>query len=271
MQKWVESEPNVRLAFLVGSQARTEKPADAFSDIDFALFARVPDLLLEDEQWVATLGRYWTSHREPASVGVAEERRVLFEDGQDVDFSIFPAASFGSLMADPDAQMVLHRGYRILSNKDSVVIPEPSGDPPARGFSFPEFSNLVNDYWFHLVCTAKKLRRGELMTALEATNGHLRALLVRLARWHAMALGRESREVWHAARFFESWADPRVIREFGDTVARYDSDSLNRALQASQQMFRWMSEEVRRARSFPNPLRDEAKLSRYLAKLFRPG
>jgi len=69
LRDWAESDPNIRLALLVGSQARTETPADPLSDIDLALFVREPERLLRDDAWIARLGPYWTSHLEPTPVG----------------------------------------------------------------------------------------------------------------------------------------------------------------------------------------------------------
>jgi aminoglycoside 6-adenylyltransferase len=267
LQRWAEREPNIRLALLLGSQARTKMPADPFSDIDLVLFALDAERLLEDEGWIAGLGPYWTSHIESNALETGPERRVLFEDGQDVDFSVFPADFMPAISADARAMAILRRGFRALVNKDTVELPVPAAEPAATPPSPSEFSNLVNDYWFHLVWTAKKLRRGELLTSLEATNGYLRGLLVRAVRWHAVARGPSGREVWHGARFFEQWADPRVIRDFPETVAQYDARSVARALRANRALFRWLTDELSESLSFPSPLRDRPGLSTYLDSL----
>ncbi|HLM92092.1 MAG TPA: aminoglycoside 6-adenylyltransferase [Thermoplasmata archaeon] len=267
LQRWAEADQNVRLALLVGSQARTVMPADPLSDIDLALFARDPDRLLRDESWISGLGPYWTSHLEGNALETGEERRVLFEDGQDVDFAVFPVEYLGALTTDARAATVLRRGFRPLVNKESVELIVPRNEPPPVLPSLSEFSNLVNDYWFHLVWTAKKLRRGELLTALEATNGYLRALLVRTVRWHSLSVGPRGQDVWHAARFFESWADPRVLRGFSGTVAQYDTPSVVRALRANRDMFSWVSHEIGQSLSFPQPIRDELGLSAYLDRM----
>ena len=271
LQRWAESDANVRLALLVGSQARTEKPADSLSDIDLAVFAHAPDRILRDESWIAGLGPYWTSHLESNALESGEERRVLFSDGQDVDFAVFPASHLGLLISDPRAVSVLRRGFRQLVNKDAVELSLPPDEPGPASPSSSEFSNLVNDYWFHLVWTAKKLRRGELLTALEGTNGYLRMLLVRYVRWHALTCGPSGQDLWHSARFFEAWADPRVIRDFPDTVAQYDARSIARALRANRTMVSWLTDEMSQRLSFPLPIRDQPALSSYLDSLLDDG
>jgi aminoglycoside 6-adenylyltransferase len=264
LQRWAEGDPNVRLALLVGSQARTETPADSLSDIDLVLFARDPDRILRDESWISALGPYWTSHLEGNALETGEERRVLFEDGQDVDFAVFPEELLRVLTDDPRAATVLRRGFRPLVNKDSVKLLDLRNEPPPVPPSYSEFSNLVNDYWFHLVWTAKKLRRGELLTALEAINGYLRVLLLRTVRWHALACGPKGRDLWHGSRFFEKWADPRVVRELPYTVAQYDARSIASALRANRKLFNWLVDELGQTLSFASPIRDQSSLSFYL-------
>ena len=267
LQRWAESDPNVRLALVVGSQARTEMPADRFSDIDLVVFARDAERLLTDERWIAELGPYWTTHVEQNALESGPERRVLFEGGQDVDVSVFPAEFLAALTSDERGAAVLRRGFRTLVNKESVDLTVADGTPATALPTLSEFTNLVNDYWFHLVWTAKKLRRGERLAALEATNGYLRALLVRAVRWHATARGPNGPPVWHGARFFESWADPRVVREFPGTVAEYDDRSIAAALRGSRTLFSWITDELRDRLSFPAPIRDRSGVSSYLDEL----
>jgi aminoglycoside 6-adenylyltransferase len=267
LQRWAENDPNVRLALLVGSQARKEVPADPLSDIDLALFAHEPDPLLHDERWIAGLGSYWTSHLEANALQTGDERRVLFRDGQDVDFAVFPVGVLRAMTTDPRAAAVLRRGFRPLVNKELVEVVVPPDGPPPVPPTVSEFSNLVNDYWFHLVWAAKKLRRGELLTASEAINGHLRALLVRTARWHALVRGPSGRDLWHAGRFFEKWADPRVLRDFPATVAQYDPRSIAHALRASRDLFVWLADELRQSLFPASELPDQPGLSAFLDTL----
>jgi aminoglycoside 6-adenylyltransferase len=267
LRQWVEEEPNIRLALLVGSQARARTPADRFSDIDLAVFVREPTVLLQERGWIARLGPHWTAHREATPIGGACERRVLFRDGQDLDLAVFPSDDLPNLMADATALAVLGRGFRVLVDKDSRMGTVPAGPPAPALPSEEEFANLVNDFWFHLVWAAKKNRRGEWMAASEAVNGHLRGLSIRLARWQALVRHPAGPDVWHGSRYFEKWADPRVLRELPETVAGYDAVSIARALRALQAMIGWLSDELRQSLSFPDPVQDRMGLSHYLDEL----
>jgi aminoglycoside 6-adenylyltransferase len=173
-------------------------------------------------------------------------------------------------LSNPEGMAVLRRGFRTLVNKDSVELKVPVAEPPPPPPTSLEFSNLVNDFWFHLIWAGKKLRRGELLVASLATNGYLRVLLVSAVRWHARALGASDQDLWHGARFLEKWADPRVIRALPETVAQYDAPSIAQALRANRNLFCWLSDEVAGKLSLPSPIPDRDGLSAYLDGLLRP-
>src|SRR5690242_4858289 len=55
--EWGTSRDDIRGVVLLGSQARRERPADEWSDIDLAVFADGPDRYLTSSDWLAPLGR----------------------------------------------------------------------------------------------------------------------------------------------------------------------------------------------------------------------
>lgn len=196
---WAAERPDVRAAVLLGSQARVDAPADQASDIDVGLFVDDTARYLDDVAWIRHFGEPLLSFREPTAVGGFEERRVLFRDGLEVDFAIVPAAVAAQI--PPEADAVFTRGFRVLY-ADGISFPErePSGietPPPTQ----QRFDQLVNDFWYHLLWSAKKLWRGEVLVAKQACDGWLTGRLVELARWRADAV-----DTWHGARFFERWA-----------------------------------------------------------------
>lgn len=157
---------------IVGSRARTaDRPADEWSDLDIAVFSENPEELLSNYGWLEEIGPYWLTFLEPSGAGHGMERRVLFEGGFDVDFAVFPVAALPNMTsenASPDVADTLRRGIKVILDKESLmkglgVRKEPSVavKPPSQ----EEFTQLVSDFLYHAVWTAKKLRRGELWTA----------------------------------------------------------------------------------------------------------
>src|SRR5262245_16210709 len=99
---------------IVGSQARAAVPADEWSDVDVVIFARDPASLLERVDWAGRFGTVQLTFLEQTAVGGQRERRVLYEDGADVDFAIVPLG----VIDDPAVAQVAARGIRVLVDKD---------------------------------------------------------------------------------------------------------------------------------------------------------
>jgi aminoglycoside 6-adenylyltransferase len=240
--RWARGEDGVRAVALVGSRARSDTPADEWSDHDFVVFARDPEALLEDERWVQALGTVQLTFLEATAIGGQRERRVLFSDGTDVDFAIVPAAEIDH----PAVVDVAGRGARILVDKDGTLekrlegLPSRSRPAPPDEHAFRETSM---DFWYHAVWTARKLKRGELYVAIQCLDCPMKALLVRVLAWHAQARD-PGVDTWHRGRFLERWADGRALADLRGVYARYDTDDVARALVATMDLFRRVATEM---------------------------
>jgi len=204
---WARAEPNVRAAVLIGSQARIDTPADEWSDVDVALVVDDATPLAWDLTWVARFGEPEVTFVETSTVGGQPERRVLFSDGLEVDLPLFPLEVWNRLLGDPAAAAVFARGYRILYDdlglEDTIAGLPQIADVPGR-----EPTELLQDFWYHALWSAKKLRRGEAIMARRCVEGRMKWLLLELGRKLA------SGDTWHDERFVEKWADPRVVEAF---------------------------------------------------------
>ena len=172
---------------------------------------------------------------EPTAFGHQVERRVLYETGEDVDFPLLEAAAWRELIADPEAQVLLARGYRVLHDElglEAALAASSHRRPPGSSRRARRSSELANDFWYHALWTAKKLRRGEVFTALHCLDGYLKVRLVTLLEWHARALD-PSVDTWHGGRFLERWADPGALAALESAYAHYDLRDVARALWAT--------------------------------------
>ncbi len=102
---------------VVGSQARSDVPADRWSDLDLVLIVDDPEPYAEDSNWVAEFGRPVLTFLEDTPVG-QRERRVLYESGEDVDFPLFPVTALELLEQSENVAQLLARGYRVLARQD---------------------------------------------------------------------------------------------------------------------------------------------------------
>jgi aminoglycoside 6-adenylyltransferase len=234
---WAEARPDVHAVLLVGSQARVDMPADEFSDIDLALFVDDPERYLRDVAWVRSFGEPLLMFLEPTAVAGFEERRVLFHDGLEVDFSILPTVA--AKAAPVEAQAVLGRGFSVVYDDLGLTVPEPAAAAPAPPPTQPQLDQLSNDFWHHVLWGAKKLRRGELLVAKQVCDCYLTGRIVELVRWRA-----KDQDTWHGYRFFERWAGEATLEALQPTFARYDAADLARALRAKALLFGELEQDV---------------------------
>jgi aminoglycoside 6-adenylyltransferase len=239
---WAEQEDGIRAVAVVGSKARAEVPADEWSDLDVVIISEDPPAILDRDDWARAFGPVKLTFLEPTALQNGWERRVLYEDGTDVDFSVVPLA----VVDEQDAIGVAARGIRILVDKDGELTRRVSGFEPPPPPAPPDqdaLRELVSDFYYHALWAARKLARGEVFTAKRCSDGYLDWILVRILEWHARARD-PSVDTWHAGRFLERWADPQAVADLGETYSRYDAADVERALYARMEFFRRYARET---------------------------
>ena len=268
---WAGSVENIRAAFVIGSRARSDHPADEWADLDVILLARDPSPYLAGADWLCEIGTPWLTFLERTPEDDAYERRVLFEGGLDVDFVPTSLASFEQMLREglPPAEAdMLRRGVRILVDKEGLAArltaPE-LGPPPAAPPAELDFTNAVNDFWYHTVWTAKKLRRGELWWGKSCCDGYLKGLLLQMIEWQARAGGTEA---WMRGRFLEEWADRRALAALPEIYAHYDREDTWRALLATMGLFRWLALETAEQLGYAYPSLGDEQATDLVRQLF---
>jgi len=271
---WAEQEENVRAAIIIGSRARTDHPADEWSDLDIIVLAQDPGVYWQTKEWLTAVGAPWLSFVEPTPDGRSQEHRVLFAPGLDVDFALSPAAGFRQMLEGgipPDVADTIRRGARFLVDKDNLAALLPDS-PPAAPLPQPpsedEFLNLVHNFWYHTLWTAKHLRRGELWWAKAGCDMHLKGLLQQLLMWHARATRGQSTDTWLRGRFLEEWADPRAVAALAAAFAHYDEEDVWQALLATMELFAWLERETAVALHYTYPTDGETHATQLVQLLF---
>jgi aminoglycoside 6-adenylyltransferase len=256
---WARAEDNIRAAMIIGSRARTEDhPADRWSDLDVVFFSTDARQYVDSSDWVGRIGVPLLTFAERTPLG-GWERRVLFENGFDVDFAVDSCRELEArLSADltPEFADLLRRGMTILLDKDGALkrlrgkpLPKKTVSPPGEA----DFLNTVNDFWYHAVWTAKHLKRGELWWAKNCCDAYLKHLLLRALEWHARIGGGPARDTWMRGRFLEEWADERAVRELPGIFAHYEAGDIERALRNTMDLFRRITMEIARGFGYPYP------------------
>lgn len=245
---WARSQPDIRAVALVGSAVRVDRPADEWSDYDLIVVASDPGIYLTSTEWLAQIGSSWCSILETAPTGQPVERRVLFEGGFDIDFIILSIDDARQGFENmPMIAEISQRGRKVLWDKDGILpeIPASPGTAPAAQQPTGElFLEVVNDFWFHVAWTAKKLRRGELWSAKKCCDTYLKDLLLQMIEWEAQAANGWKLDTWFNGRFLEHWALPQTMEELHQVFAGYKTEDVWRALEATTKMFRRIAQET---------------------------
>jgi aminoglycoside 6-adenylyltransferase len=253
---WAEKEETVTSAIVIGSRARSDHPADPWADLDMIVVSKEPARLLEYTNWLTEIGRPVLTFIETTSAGDEKERRVLFDNGLDVDFSVVPYQKI-EMMLQPDVFRqftgvfgnLFGRGVRMLLDKEGQVarLSKLAAEYPSSPSMLPgeaEFLQCASDFWYHVLWTARHLRRGELWWAKAGCDIHLKSLLFTMLEWHARATQGLGHDTWFRGRFLEEWANPQAVHELKQVFAHYDAEDIWRALLATMRLFRWLAEET---------------------------
>lgn len=278
VSRLAQERDDIRAAIMVGSRARQDTPADDWSDLDVSIVTTTPNFYINEESWLREIGDYWVTFIENTATGEEKERRVIFEDGLDVDFAILPVETVCQIMANSgkcipeDIKYSLGRGFRILIDKDSLFDNLSEADlktavpvPPSK----QEFLNHVNDFIYHYVWTLKKLRRQELWTAKGCSDNYLKWRLLTLSEWHARIINGNAYDTWHCGRFFEKWADPRVVDGMKHSFAHFDAVDILRALNETYKIFRMLAIEVAEKLNYSFPFENEEKVIKWTDNIVR--
>ncbi len=268
---WANSEPAVRLAFIVGSRARNDHPADEWSDMDIIIAASDTDRLLKKTDWLKNIDEPKVVFNERTPTGDIE-RRVLFECGLEIDFVVMSSDNAKAAANSDMVPSIIGRGVKIIVDKDGLAAGLKAPDKYVPENHLPgleEFLNTINDFWFHTVWTAKKLRRGELMQAKSCCDNYMKQLMANMLRWNAYCKNGVEYDTWHDYRFFEQWVEPAVLKAMKNAFAHYDEGDIWDALFITMGMFREVGRETAAMLKFDYPDDADDFASEYTKSLYK--
>src|SRR3954468_7823932 len=170
VEAWARRDARVLAAVLIGSRARTERPADAYSDLDVVFVTDDPAGYLDGgDGWLEALGHGapLTDYLEQTLIPGIVERRVMFAGWREADFVPVPTATVRSGVAAPGFVGIARRGFRGPSDPPGLPPPLlPAGPPappaPPAAPTEDEYRQCLHDYLHHVVWSLKKLARGEV-------------------------------------------------------------------------------------------------------------
>lgn len=266
---WAQRQPKLHAVIVVGSRARTDHPADEWSDLDLILFTTDPAPYSSRYDWLTEIGDVWLAHLNYTGRG-DPEGLVLSADGLKADFVLVAAAGSLQQMIDRSPyQFVIQRLIRVLVEKSSIPTPLMLSEPqPTPLPTSDQFHAAVQSFLWSAVRVGRELKRGELWPAKAPCDCALKERLLKMLEWHTQADHGPKRDTWHGGRFLEEWADPRAVASLADTFSTYDTADVGRALFATLGLFRWLALETSSRLGIDYPATADQHVTEWLQSLF---
>ena len=278
--KWAAGRGDLRAAVVIGSRAATNAVPDQWSDTDIVLVATNPRRLLDDPQWLSSLGTPLLSC--VASIEGETFRAAWFDGDVKFDFIIISrnqaraASALLRLVSRLPASRVLlphgirrqldtfsqtiGKGIHVLFDKDGsaaalalVHVRRPAPRMPTQA----EFQNAVRTFLSWSLWTAKILSRGELWRSKHSCDHEMKEMLLQMLEWHAHAQRGTHADTWYLGRYLEKWADPRAVDALRECFAHYDDTDVWRALLATVRTHSWVARETAERLGFAYPFEEE--------------
>ncbi len=267
---WAESREDIRAAIVVGSRARTDHPADEWSDLDLMVYTNQPEQYLSRMDWMGKIGQVWmalashTSSDEP-------EYLVTFAGGYNVDFVFALYAQLEEAVRDGIIPYGHMRGARVVVDKSrsrlaAKTIP-PEFRPPAQPRpKVDEFLWVVNAFFYTAFYMAKMLRRGDLLM-VKQRDSDLKRALIQMIEWHARGVN-PNLDTWHMGRNMQEWADPYTWSALQKTYAHFDAEDSWQALLDCVELFRLLTRETASRLDFSYPINIEQNATKLIMRLY---
>lgn len=255
---------------IIGSQSSSETIADEFADIDLLLVTSNCTKYFKSQGWLQEIDEMWVSFTESVPDVNFWERRAVFKYGLDVDFVIIDEnLLLKSIDSLPIVKEICSKNVKVIIDKINATNILNQLTNSQKEFTFPtafEFSNLVNDFYFHYLWAYKKLLRGELWIALRCVNSYLKEHLLTMLEWHEHALHGKEYETFYNGRYIEKWISRDTLNRFSDIFSTYNQVDMKKALRNTLVLFTETAKDFSERRNYVFPTNGVEKLIEWVEK-----
>ncbi len=264
---WAQTVEDIRAAFIVGSRARTDHPADEWSDMDIIIFSTKPNFYLSNKEWLNNMGELWTSFVSQTAGGDFE-CLTLFEGGWQVDFVIDSVDNLKQMVESKTIPDNFHRGVRVIIDKDRVsqhIMPKYCKAPKSLTLSEDLFLQYANMFWFIALYMAKQILRNDLWV-VKVRDGNLKEILLQMIEWHEKMKNGSEYDTWHAGRFVCEWASEDTQVELNNSFGHFDRSDSWKALMATITLFKRLSHDIAQKMNYSYPYDLETNIRKWLSE-----
>jgi aminoglycoside 6-adenylyltransferase len=265
--RWATAERMVQALVVIGSRAREDHTADAWSDLDLILFVTDPQIYVEDTSWLVTFGEVWLRVLNFTGAG-DPEWLLLFAGGFKVDFILAPVTgSLSDMLSDSFYALATLRGVRILLDREGDALLAAPRLAVGKEWVQPgsdEFVATLYQFWLSIYRACNMLLRGELWRARMIIDGPLRQQLLRIMEWHAKAGNGEAYDTWYDGRFLHEWVEPQVLALLPEIFAPFDAAGTRRAILASMSLINKLGRQTAEKWGYPYPIENQTHIQEWI-------
>lgn len=253
---WVNTQDTIRSIIVVGSQVRSDHPADEWSDLDLQVFCTDYQHYLSNTTWLEGIGKIWIclpfqqAHQEA-------ELLVVFDGGHKVDFHFFDVAELQKMVETQTLGEVYQRGYECLVDKDDRVrkLPPTSKKhlektPPIES----EFRRVIELFWYEALFIAKMIRRRELWSVKAGDCMGPKQRLLQMLEWHAQVKHGWKYDTWYGGKNLKDWEEPGIMEKLTQLFSHFDAADSWKGLLETMSVFELVASETARDLGYPYPL-----------------
>lgn len=253
LQRWANSDANVRAIIQAGSASRSSGNTDRFSDRDIELICHDPTMLAQNDAWIHDLAPVWVLL--PLTSGNFQTRLVFFAGGRKIDFTL----ADDSYLRDMQASGQLHdsyvRGYQVLLDKDGLTVglPVPRGAWPRRSLpTEAEFIATVNEFWFEAAHMPTYLTRQDLWV-VKWRDALMKDMLLRMLEWITLYTRGADTDIWYRGTKMKRWLDPELWNAVQDIFGQFGANDSFRATLATMRLFTHLTHKIAHMAGFAIP------------------
>ncbi len=248
----------IQAVLLIGSRARTAPPADALADLDLLLFTPDTADFIPMPDFISSVSNIWLSDFSYTGRG-DPEWMIVYEGGLKVDYiftTIQPGQTLQENLETTPYQIILPRGFRVLMDKtpsrSQITLDLEGINEPAHPTA-TEFQAANDTFLLEASRAAKFIQRQDMWRAKDGCDSGLKKRLLTMIEWHTKAKCGLEHDTWYHGRYLNQWAAPDVVAALPDTFGAYELADLDRALQATLNLYDQLAGETAEILGFHYP------------------
>ena len=264
--EYAKADDDIKAIIAIGSSTRSDVKADEYSDLDLFIVTTNTEPWFSGE-YPKRFGNVSISFIEN-TLGGGKERRCIYDEDKDVDMILLTPEQFEDAINKGVAQWVMNRGYEVLYDEpdfSSLLKEHITHSVTAPSMTEDEFSNMVNDFYFHCIWSYKKLKRGEIWSAKVCVDSYMKRYLLRMMELYCYKT--TGADVWHDGRFLEKWAGEEILAELKECFAHYEKEDIKNALIKTHELFARITKELAGIYGYEYPTGAEKCAKAYLGIL----